>query len=100
MGCTTSYRLPHGPQLTTQQPPSRLIDSDKAPLVTFDRLRVKFVWGGLHTQSSYSGQVSTVQQLVKALGDGSRNWRPDASSRFGSKPDTHAFLPKTKKPAD
>ena len=40
------------------------------------------------------------KELVKALGDGSRNWRPDASSRFGSKPDTHAFLPKTKKPAD
>ena len=40
------------------------------------------------------------RELVKALGDGSRNWRPDAESRFGSKPDTHAFLPKTKKPAD
>jgi len=40
------------------------------------------------------------KELVKALGDGSRNWRPDAESRFGSKPDTHAFLPKTKKPAD
>ena len=37
------------------------------------------------------------KELVKALGDGSRNWRPDAESRFGSKPDTHAFLPKTKR---
>ena len=37
------------------------------------------------------------KELVKALGDGSRNWRPDASSRFGSKPDTHAFLPKEKR---
>ena len=37
------------------------------------------------------------KELVKALGDGSRNWRPDASSRFGSKPDTHAFLPKAKR---